>query len=219
MPDWLFWITTACALGALELFVGFRGLFGLLFAVNALLLALLSGLGLLGTLFSQILMWVTVSSLVSWLFHRRFARYAYNFEVVIPGKLYRSAKPDSHFIRYLKNNYDVQQIVSLIGPVSAHNTAARLGIDVHLFQWRWRPSLTELQAALALLDNGKPTLVHCRAGRDRTGLLIAAHHITQSGWSRERALLDMIRLGHDPKEKSFLHVSLDEVLAAQARLS
>lgn len=215
MPDWLFWIALGSVLGALEWFVGFRGLFALLFAVNALLVAALAAAGVAqGPLFQSIA-WLTLSLALARLFHKPFVRIAYNFHIVSEDKLFRSAKPDKHFVRYLKNNYGIEQIVSLIGPIEAHGTALRLGIEVFTFEWRVQPPAAELQAVLELIRNGKKTLIHCRAGRDRTGLVIAAHRMTQSGWSRERAVRDMIKFGHKPEEKPFIHAALNELASAR----
>jgi hypothetical protein len=205
-------------LGAFEFCTGFRGRCRLFFAANLLLMGLLSAHNLVRPLQFQILLWTFVALLVGWFLYRFVVRLAYNFNVVVPGRLYRSAKPDSFFFLYVKYYYDIQQVVSLIGPVRGHTTAARLGIKVHSFSWRGPPALSDMQAALALLDNGKPTLVHCRAGRDRTGLLIAAHRMTRSAWPRERAIAEMSRFGHDPKEKREFHIALDAVSAAQAPL-
>jgi uncharacterized protein (TIGR01244 family) len=43
----------------------------------------------------------------------------------------------------------------------------------------------------------KPVFVHCRAGRDRTGLEIAVYRMVVQGWSRERALGELYAHGYN----------------------
>lgn len=48
-------------------------------------------------------------------------------------------------------------------------------------------------------DEGKwPVFVHCKYGRDRTGLYVAVWRIVEEGWDREAAIDEMISYGHSP---------------------
>jgi hypothetical protein len=54
---------------------------------------------------------------------------AYNFDVVIPGRLYRSALPDARLVERLRQVHGVERLVSLAGPFESHQKARDLGID------------------------------------------------------------------------------------------
>ena len=58
---------------------------------------------------------------------------AYNFDPVLPGRLYRSGRPDQRFLRYLRQEYEIQHVVSLTGPVAGHEAARALGLEVTVF--------------------------------------------------------------------------------------
>jgi len=45
---------------------------------------------------------------------------------------------------------------------------------------------------------GAPVLVHCVAGRDRTGTACAAYRMEYDGWGPERAAAEMREYGFDP---------------------
>jgi protein tyrosine/serine phosphatase len=43
----------------------------------------------------------------------------------------------------------------------------------------------------------RPIFVHCRAGRDRTGLEIAMYRIVVQGWTRQRAIGELYAHGYN----------------------
>ena len=56
---------------------------------------------------------------------------------------------------------------------------------------RWRVQEVDTQAVLhAIDDNPKPVFVHCKQGRDRTGLAIAAYRLSQ-GMSADDAIAEL----------------------------
>jgi protein tyrosine/serine phosphatase len=59
------------------------------------------------------------------------------------------------------------------------------------------PRADRVDAALAvLLDPAKrPIFVHCKAGVDRTGFVVAAYRVKVEGWTLEQAYEEMVRLG------------------------
>jgi hypothetical protein len=122
---------------------------------------------------------------------------AYNFAVVTPAKLYRSGLPDAKFLAYVRRRYDIKYIVSLIGPLEIHRTARNLGMEVTVLDWRTAaPTTQELRALLSFLNEKTGVLIHCHAGRDRTGYVVALHRMQQQHWSLERALGEMEAHGH-----------------------
>lgn len=142
---------------------------------------------------------------------------AYNFDAVVPGKLYRSALPDARFIQYIHRVYGVQHIVSLVGPIPAHDTARKLGIKVTVFYWLngYLPPPQELNAVLDLTDGLTPLLIHCKAGRDRTGYAVAAYRLLRQKWHLDQAVNEMKRYWHEPESK----FRIQEFLQQAARLS
>ena len=43
-----------------------------------------------------------------------------------------------------------------------------------------------------------PVFVHCRHGRDRTGLYVAIWRVVEEGWDRRKAMGELVRYGHSP---------------------
>jgi undecaprenyl-diphosphatase len=126
---------------------------------------------------------------------------AYNFEVVVPGRIYRSARPDERWYRYVHDKYGVRHIVRLNGPNDPVPPPPRdLDMIVTMLNWRTgdRPPREELDKVLGILDGPEPVLVHCWAGADRTGYAIAAYRIVRQGWPAEKAFAEMNRFWHFP---------------------
>lgn len=54
----------------------------------------------------------------------------------------------------------------------------------------------DVVAALRILrDCGKPVLVHCKHGADRTGLIVAMYRIVFQNWTKEEALDELLHGG------------------------
>ncbi len=119
------------------------------------------------------------------------------------------------------------------GAVSREETAAKgLGIEVINIPMSdiTRPRPADLVKAVEIMgDPGlQPVYVHCRHGRDRTGLAVAAYRILHDGWSVDRADREAIDNGHTwwfydlifRWKKSLRALSVQKPVAtAQGRLS
>ena len=59
------------------------------------------------------------------------------------------------------------------------------------------PRADRVDAALAVLSDPakRPIFVHCKAGVDRTGFVVAAYRVQVEGWTPERAYEEMVALG------------------------
>jgi tyrosine-protein phosphatase SIW14 len=59
------------------------------------------------------------------------------------------------------------------------------------------PSEKQISDALKVLndDSQGPVFVHCRLGKDRTGVVIAAYRIQHDGWENQRALKEARSIG------------------------
>jgi hypothetical protein len=134
----------------------------------------------------------------------------YNFDVVVADKLYRAGVPDERFIHYLHEVYGVRHIVSLTGPVLAHETARRLGIRVTVFRWipSEPPPVEEFRAMLDDIEEDVPVLVHCSSGSDRAGYAIVAYRVLRQHWSLDKAVEEMKLYWHDPALYPKVHQAL-----------
>ncbi len=102
-----------------------------------------------------------------------------NFDVVLPGKVYRSAQPKgSDFARWTKA-HGLKTVINLRGESTsadvANETAAAKQEGLELIHVRFSameiPSALQLRRLITALETApKPILIHCHAGADRTGV-------------------------------------------------
>ena len=128
---------------------------------------------------------------------------AYNFDTVVSGRLYRSGFPDARFLDYVRRRYGIQHVVSLFGDSEVHARAKELGMKVTVLDWRHRRKIPaqDLKMVLDLLDGNERVLVHCKAGRDRTGFAIASCRILRQDWLLQRAIEEMEAHGHSRRDR------------------
>ncbi len=120
-----------------------------------------------------------------------------NFAEVTP-KLYRGARPTAEGFRNLKQ-LGVEIVVSLSAgekeTASEQRLVAALGMRYVGISWNRfrRPANRQVAQFLALVraNPEKKIFVHCRQGRDRTGVMVAAFRMAELHWSPEQALEEM----------------------------
>jgi len=162
-----------------------------------------------------------------------------NFGVVEEGKIYRSALPGAGDLKFLKEKYGINTIISLKGKEedSLKELMKELGINLVGIQFRAHrpPKIEELKllgkifnqerinysAQKPLLKDwlGKegnsvlkpPFLIHCQMGADRTGYLVAVYRICFQGWEVEKARREMLRYFHFPARYPKLWESLNQL--------
>ena len=142
---------------------------------------------------------------------------AYNFNVVVPGKIYRSSNPDPAFLDHVTQKYGVKTVVSLAGPQPWFEYARAKGLVVNDYAWGTsklppRDELVQVQAILESATPDDPILVHCSAGADRTGYAVALYRVQFQGWSQEDAVEEMRNYWHFPEKKEVLHNQISEYL-------
>ncbi len=139
---------------------------------------------------------------------------AYNFDTVVSGRLYRSGFPDARFLDYVRRRYGIQHVVSLFGDSEVHARAKELGMKVTVLDWRHRRKIPaqDLKMVLDLLDGNERVLVHCKAGRDRTGFAIASYRILRQDWLLQRAIEEMEAHGHSRRDRLKTNRELRELL-------
>ncbi len=129
---------------------------------------------------------------------------AYNCQAVVPGRVFRSSRPDERWYRYLHERYGVRHVVRLIGddpriPLPPPD----LGMRVTTLAWfsNTPPPRAELRRVLEIFDGPDPVVIHCWGGIDRTGYAVAAYRILRQGWDVERAFAEMNGRKHDPRDR------------------
>jgi protein tyrosine/serine phosphatase len=147
------------------------------------------------------------------------------FAVVDPGRLYRSGEVSPWQLAHLQRAYGIARVVSLLNPATAGSraeqaAAQRLGLEWHNIPLRGDASSTpaDRQRIRALLteSDAAPTLVHCAAGVNRTGLAVGIYRLYCQGWTLVQVMAELRARGFEDLPK---HHDLREALAAEARLA
>jgi protein tyrosine/serine phosphatase len=120
----------------------------------------------------------------------------------VNSQLYRGAQPHDGGIRKLAE-LGIKTIINLRG--EDENTHAEQ-VEAEALGLRYfsvsmpglsRPSSEEVERVLSLINAGEnqPIFVHCRKGKDRTGLIVAIYRIAHDGWTSEQAKQEAKRYG------------------------
>jgi protein tyrosine phosphatase (PTP) superfamily phosphohydrolase (DUF442 family) len=169
-----------------------------------------------------------LSVALSWLLWEQDVKnrvYPRNFGVVEQGMLYRCARLSEAQAEPTMRKYNIRTVVSLINdndhPASAKPMAEameKLGIERHIFSMNGNGLSTPERYADAIEaihrshQAGKPVLVHCKAGAQRTGGVIATYELLVRGVSVEKAMQQLLAYGHDPDDNPKLLPWLNENL-------
>ena len=134
----------------------------------------------------------------------RGGRLPKRFAVVEPGVLYRSSQPDPAQLEKLASNYGIKTlVVAREGDgkrvVRELEFARKRGLRVVHIPIESRKPVTTEQAVefFKCIDDPacRPVLVHCSAGRHRTGYLCGVYRIERQGWTVEQAVQEMLSFG------------------------
>src|SRR5262245_40965733 len=119
-----------------------------------------------------------------------------NFGQIGAG-LFRGAEPDRRCLRHLAA-LGVRTVVNLRDEKAASEDekteVLALGMRYASMPMSGfdRPSATGVQRVLEFIaaSGNQPVFLHCKRGRDRTGVIVAAYRVTNDGWAAEKALLE-----------------------------
>lgn len=150
---------------------------------------------------------------------------------VIEGELYRSGELHPALVEETLREHGIRDIVVLTKRVEGDfeqdaeaEAVSELDIISHRFPLRgdgtgdieqYAGALMKVSEALAA---GRPCLVHCAAGTERTGLTIAFYRILMEGRSRSYAVEEMVAAGMNPARNKVILPYLDENLGRLRKL-
>jgi len=141
------------------------------------------------------------------------------FAVVHEGILYRSAQPTRPQLEHL---LETNRIGSLL--IVREGGGSRFNDEINWAQARGirfvhipipsRKRITDEQIAAfwKCVDDpaNRPVLIHCSAGRHRTGFLCALYRVERQGWSLEQAEKELLSFGFDEEDHAMI---LDQLRA------
>lgn len=156
------------------------------------------------------------------------------FGVVVPGEIYRSGQISKWQFAPTVDRFGIDVVIDLNGvdPGDEHQAAEiaaceRLGLEHHRFKLEGNgtgnvDSYVEAIATLAACHHeGKTVLVHCHAGTQRTGSVVAAYRTLVLGESADEAYAELQRYGWNPKTDqvllSYFNANLPRVAAELRR--
>lgn len=147
------------------------------------------------------------------------------FDTVVDGRLFRSGEVTPAQLERISQRYGVRAVISLLDPTTDESraeaaVAERLGmrwINVPLTGDGASTPESRERIKAALFDESLgPTLVHCAAGANRTGLTIGMYRIHKQGWTATQVLDEMRSYGFEDLPK---HQNLRDALAAEEALA
>ena len=129
----------------------------------------------------------------------------FNFHVVSPG-VWRSSQPSEEFLIMLKN-YGLKTIVNLRRSKSINEQEGRFaknsGIAYYYFpmEARKKQDRKVLEKILRVINDSsnQPVLIHCQAGKDRTGLISALYKLEFMNADFDDVHKEMLLYGYDEK--------------------
>jgi len=151
--------------------------------------------------------------------------------VVEPGKIYRSGQISSHLIEPILRENKIEKVIALNGSdlkkpylKTEVETARKLQIDhqvLHLIGDGTGDVEDYAEAVAEIMrceKAGKPVLVHCAAGAQRTGGVVAAYRMLVQKKTPEEAYQELLQYDWKPHKDQALIDYLNQNLATLSKL-
>lgn len=136
---------------------------------------------------------------------------------VIRGKAYRSGQISRHLIKQTLQHYQIRRIICLTSPdesdpdlLAELQASAELGVE-HIFlpmNGRGGGKVEHFTKAVDLLaqstQQGHPVLVHCHAGAQRTGGVVAAYRLLIEQRGTDFVMEELKRYGWNSQRDQYL---------------
>lgn len=143
------------------------------------------------------------------------------FGEVVPGEIYRSGKLTPAALAEVVREHGIRTIVDFgAWPEGSRadrreeRAAAALGVERIRLPGLEGDSTGEVNGyveALRIMNDPerRPVLVHCGAGTERTGCVVALYRMFEEGWTLEEAYDEADRMGHSPERNPRLRETLE----------
>jgi len=167
---------------------------------------------------------VVAAAIFVWNEFFKYRVIAKRWGVVVPGKVYRSGQVSKWMLEEKLKEHGIQVVIDLNGIETDDEhqeaeiaTVARLGLEHHRFKLGGdgtgdiRHYADAIEVIHSCVQSGRPVLVHCSAGAQRTGGVVATYRmlvqrqppqvayaeLSNYGWKahKNQALLDYVN-GH-----------------------
>lgn len=118
----------------------------------------------------------------------------------VTSKIYRGGQPETQADYDVLKKLGVKTIINLRNDGLYEKEIAR----TNGFQWEWFPMQAHVVPQDILVDGAlsamndpakQPVFIHCRAGKDRTGLIVALHRALYQRWPSNAAYYEMLSFG------------------------
>lgn len=127
------------------------------------------------------------------------------FRQVAPG-IYRGAQPETTEDYRELQALGVRTLLNLrLTPwevLEEREKIRKLGMRFihHPYNPLGVPDDAQVRATLRELTRmeNQPVFVHCREGKDRTGMIVGLYRVRNEGWTREQAYTEMVEIGFNP---------------------
>lgn len=152
-----------------------------------------------------------------------------NFRVVREGVLYRSGQLTPEGLKQVIHDYRIKTVVTLraarqAGEPHPDRAEEEYCVSQELNYYRlppkpWSdpdgevPAEENVQKFLEIMNDAGnyPVLVHCYAGKHRTGAFCATYRMSCEGWSNAQAIKEMVACGYDLYE---IHADVQQYLTS-----
>lgn len=116
-----------------------------------------------------------------------------------PGGLYRGAQPSREGIKTLHDELHVKTVIDLRDDAVSWEADAVKQQGMVYCRIASDAAVVDPEKIHKFLDTlrsaARPVFIHCRQGRDRTGMELAIYRIVDQGWTRERAIDELYAHG------------------------